>query len=51
MHVHVHFTRGEDTKVIHVEITPRTRVHDSSYVSKWLPWSNPFYVIDMVAIE
>ena len=52
MHVHVQFTRGKSTKVNHVYITLYTRVHDSSYVSKWLPCSNPLpCVIDMVTME
>ena len=32
MHGHVHFTRVEHTKVIHVKITRRTRVQESSLI-------------------
>ena len=41
MHANEHFTRRDRTKVNHVYITLYTRVHDSSYVSKWLKLSNP----------
>ena len=36
-HAFVQFTRQKSTKVNHVYIMLYTRVHDSSYVSKWLP--------------
>ena len=41
MHVHVQFTQGKSTKVIHVDITQRTRVHESSLCIERVAEFNP----------